>query len=182
MKLSNILTSFLKTGKKPVSSHETASILDEARSALLSSPAVADQFMPEMPAAEFINKAEKALARRPAVIHSTTDQYRRQQGRPPLESGMQVAPGTNKIFNPAPKPAATKPQASTPRLAPTPPNKFHGAPVGLVAQAATHRSSPEADRAQALAELAARGVVLNANGTVQYAVRGGREMKLTNKK
>jgi len=55
--------------------------------------------------------------------------------------------------------------------APTAPNRFAGADDALVMQAAVHRSSPDADKSEAKAELAKRGYTVSADNIVSKSHR-----------
>ena len=60
---------------------------------------------------------------------------------------------------------------------PNPACRFAGASDALVKQAATHRSSPAADRIEARAELEKRGFTVTAEGILSRSIRGGRAFK-----
>ena len=60
---------------------------------------------------------------------------------------------------------------------PKPASRFAGASDALVKQAATHRSSPAADRIEARAELEKRGFTVTAEGILSRSIRGGRAFK-----
>jgi hypothetical protein len=57
------------------------------------------------------------------------------------------------------------------KSSPAPSNKFTAATDSIVQQAALHRSSPPADKAQAIAELKRRGFTVTASGIVSKSFR-----------
>ena len=57
------------------------------------------------------------------------------------------------------------------KAAPAPANRFKTCSEAVVKQAATHRSSPPADRAEAQAELEARGFTVTASGIISKSFR-----------
>ena len=61
--------------------------------------------------------------------------------------------------------------AAKPATAPAPANRFKTCSDSIVQQAATHRSSPPADRAEAKAELEARGFTVTASGIISKSFR-----------
>lgn len=78
------------------------------------------------------------------------------------------------------KPVAVIKPTATAATAAAPANKLTGASYALLSQAATHRSSPPAEKAAARAELvAAHGVSITDSGIVSHSQRGGRALKLS---
>jgi len=173
MNPSTLLRRFLDSGKKPILQRETSALLDESRSLLVSKLPTTGEIMMNFTKAELDsvdmsgnvigqmykihNEKQKATA---APRTPTAAQAQRPAQRPAAKQDRiaELCAFITQPRKPLPVPVA---KAATPTA---PVNRFKTSTEAVVMQAAMHRSSPPAERAEARAELEARGLVFSADG------------------
>jgi len=182
---SQLFHKFIDEGKRPSTTQEITALLDEARSTILNITqriesgdlkvacpidATAREYQ-KIRANVFGDRAQAVAA---APASTALAQKAREQFTP-------IRNGSGKAAQAAAKPVAAKPAstAKAPQAAAS--NRYAGADERLVAQAATHRSSPEADRVEARKELEARGFSVTPCGIISHSIRGGRAVRLAQK-
>jgi len=174
MNPSKLLRRFIDTGTKPSSQREASALLDESRSLLVSKLPTTGEIMMNFTKAELdsVDMSGNVIGQM-YKIHNEKQKAT-------------AAPKTSTAA-PAPRPAAARPAKKQDRIAelcafitqprkplsvpvakaatPTAPvNRFKTSTEAVVMQAAMHRSSPAADRAEARAELESRGLRFSADG------------------
>lgn len=198
MNISPILKKFL--AGKPTGMMSRASVqalLDAAKSALLADPKISDEIealrlealrvgqshdvfnQAELPhACDIIAKAEACLAKDAMRKARAASQSKNAANHYPVKLTKPSAMIPIKPIATLPKPRKKAPPTKATQSS----NKLTGASYALLTQAATHRSSPPAEKAAARAELAAaHGVTITESGIVSHSQRGGRAVTQSQK-
>jgi hypothetical protein len=166
MQFSKLFARWIDGNAKPASTQEQSALLDESRSAWL----------------DIIARIESGKIRMATGTENAAAQYAKI--RPNIVAPnrqVQASAGSKAPTSTAPH-AVAKPVAATKAPQATPTNRYAGADEALVMQAATHRSSPEADKIAARHELEKRGFAVSPEGVISHSTRGGRAARLAKQK
>jgi len=171
MNPSKLLRRFIDTGTKPSSQREASALLDESRSLLVSKLPTTGEIMMNFTKAELdsVDMSGNVIGQ----MYKIHNEKQKATAAPktstaaPAPLGAMPARKDDRVKELAAFVMANrKPLAKAPvsKSSPAPSNKFTAATDSIVQQAALHRSSPAADRAEARAELEARGLRFSADG------------------
>jgi len=171
---SKLLKKFLHTGSRPADQRSQSALLDESRSIIASQLQTTLEHMQNFTDLDIDNilaGGKGSTLERMNAIHR--EKYADAAPRTPTAAPAQ-RPATAR---PAKKDDRVKElaafvmnnrkplaKAHVSKSSPAPVNRFKTSTEAVVMQAAMHRSSPAADRAEARAELEARGLKFSANG------------------
>ena len=165
--ISHLLKNFLQSGNKPRSQRETSALLDESRSILVSQLPTTGHHIQNFSDGEIdgiLAGGKGAMAR----AHSIHREKYATAAPAPRSAAKQDRISELANFITQPRKPIAKHLA---KAAPAPANRFKTCSDSIVQQAATHRSSPPADRAEAKAELEARGFTVTASGIISKSFR-----------
>jgi len=175
MNPSKLLRRFIDTGTKPSSQREASALLDESRSIIASQLQSTSQHIQNFTDGDIdqilAGGKTGAMARAQAIHQKYANAAPTPRPAPAPRPAAQldrIAELCAFITQPRKPFSVPVAKAATPTA---PSNKFTAATDSIVQQAALHRSSPPADKAQAIAELKRRGFTVTASGIVSKSFR-----------
>ena len=159
---SKLLQKFLHTGSRPADQRSQSALLDEARSHLVSKLPTTAHHISNFTDCEIdsiLAGGKTGGMGRAHAIHIA--QYANASPPPPRPAPQDRVKELAAFVMNNRKPLA---KAHVSKSSPAPVNRFKTSTEAVVMQAAMHRSSPPAARAEARAELEARGLKFSADG------------------